>query len=86
LVEANEKLDPIDFDQLDDLLCKLAFFERFTKSTRINIYKLAHYERFLQGQYVFHQGDQGDNLYIILKGSVNVKVNKVTIPSYVIGV
>jgi len=28
------------------------------------------------GEYVFHQGDFGDNLFVILSGSVVVKIEK----------
>ena len=31
------------------------------------------------GEYVFFQGDYGDNLYVILKGSITVKIDKVNI-------
>lgn len=71
------KIDVVDFETLDSILSKLAFFERFTKSTRINILKLATYIKVEPGEYVFYQNDYGDNLYVILSGSITVKVNKV---------
>lgn len=76
MIEEGKNFSDIDFDVLDDILQKLGFFERFTKSTRINLYKLATYSEIPPGEYVFMQGDYGDNLFIILKGSVTVKADK----------
>lgn len=38
--------------------------------------KLGQYLEIPPGEYVFHQGDFGDNLYVILSGSVDVKIEK----------
>jgi CRP-like cAMP-binding protein len=71
-----QSIDTIDFDLVDSVVGKLGFFERFTKSTRVNILKLGTYSKLPPGEYIFHQGDYGENLYIILRGSVLVKIDK----------
>lgn len=53
LVKNRMNIDEVDFETLDSILSKLAFFERFTKSTRINILKLASYMTVRPGEYVF---------------------------------
>lgn len=77
------KIDVVDFEVLDSVLSKLSFFERFTKSTRINILKLATYMKVDPGEYIFYQGDYGDNLYVILKGSITVKIDRVLLTNYI---
>jgi hypothetical protein len=54
LIDSKQKIDELDFEMLDSLLARLGFFERFTKSTRINILKLASYLRVPAGEYVFY--------------------------------
>ncbi|CAD8118326.1 unnamed protein product [Paramecium sonneborni] len=76
LLEQGQPFDSINFDEIDKIVSKLIFFERFTKSTRINLVKLGQYIEVPPGEYVFHQGDFGDNLFVILSGSVVVKIEK----------
>ncbi|CAD8190154.1 unnamed protein product [Paramecium pentaurelia] len=76
LLEQGQPFDSINFDEIDKIVQKLIFFERFTKSTRINLVKLGQYIEVPPGEYVFHQGDFGDNLFVILSGSVVVKIEK----------
>ncbi|CAD8194911.1 unnamed protein product [Paramecium pentaurelia] len=76
LLEQGQSFDSINFDEIDKIVQKLIFFERFTKSTRINLVKLGQYIEVPPGEYVFHQGDFGDNLFVILSGSVVVKIEK----------
>lgn len=41
LLEAGDDLEEIDFEFLVEIISKLPFFERFTKSTRTKILKIA---------------------------------------------
>ncbi|KAM3143199.1 hypothetical protein pb186bvf_004785 [Paramecium bursaria] len=75
-IENKEQFTSINFDAMEASIKKLGFFERFTKSTRINLLKLGVYLEIQPGEYVFKQGDYGDNLFVILQGSVSVKIER----------
>lgn len=40
MIKQNASIEGINFDAVENVIKKLAFFERFTKSTRINLLKL----------------------------------------------
>ena len=63
-------------DQIDEMLRRLKFFNQLGKVVRTNFYKSSHYLKYPTGHFIFHQGDPGDLMYVILKGSVNVKIRK----------
>lgn len=44
-------------------------------STRIALLQVAEFVTFDANTTIFNQGDYGDHMYIILKGSVNVRIN-----------
>ena len=60
-------------EEIDKYLCNLLFFAKFPYSVRLNIYKLGSICHYLPGKTIFKQGDLGDMIYVILKGSVSVE-------------
>ena len=61
-----------DTHLLDPILSKLRFFDRFSEEIRFKLYTMVSHEEFKANQILFNQGDYGDKLYIIIKGSVEV--------------
>jgi len=68
----------IHYDKLDMILSKLSFFSRLTKEIRMNILKCATYSYFPPKSIIYRRGDRGDQMYVILRGSVNVRAIKYT--------
>ena len=52
----------------------LTFFMRFTEQECRMIYTMASFRNFQARTTIFNQGDEGDNMYVILKGSVAVEI------------
>jgi len=50
------------------------FMRKFAKEERIKLLKKGIYASFPQNKAIFHQGDIGDYMYIILKGSIGVRI------------
>lgn len=51
------------------------FFIKFNQNLRHKILKRSSLVKHPRGKVVFRQGDYGDKMYILLKGSVNVVIN-----------
>lgn len=71
-----------DFDLIDSLVGKLDFFMKFYPDIRKRIYAYCQVGHFLPGQYIFKQGDIGDNVYVILKGSVSIEKTLTDLASF----
>lgn len=63
-----------NYDVLDDVLKRLEFFSKYTKGTRIYLYRLANIKFFPSNTVIFNQGDKGDLMYVILKGGCHVRI------------
>jgi CRP-like cAMP-binding protein len=61
-----------DFERIDQVMLKLDFFKKYQKEIRMPLYEFSEIKFFLPNSTVFSQGDLGDNLYVIIKGSVTV--------------
>ena len=61
-----------DIELLDSITKRLKFFTKFNKNTRIRLLKTAHLKCYSYGLNLFNEGDEGENMYIIIKGAVNV--------------
>lgn len=61
-----------DLDLLDSITKRLKFFMKFNKLTRIKLLKTAFLKCYPSGLSLFNEGDEGENMYIIIKGAVNV--------------
>jgi len=55
-----------------ELMSKIPLFKDFDEMDLEEMARTALKERFKPGEMVFHEGDQGDKFYIILKGNVDV--------------
>lgn len=73
------KTDIPNYDLLDKITSKLTFFRGKAKGVRTSLLKSAFFARYESGSVIFRQGDFGDLMYIILRGSVNVRIKKATI-------
>ena len=52
----------------------MLFMRKFAEEERLKLLNQSMYHIFEEGHAVFHQGDQGDFMYIILKGSIGVRI------------
>jgi len=75
-IYAKQSRNTADVEKMDEFLVRLKFFAQLTKEVRLQFLKAATYKKEQRGKYVFHQGDEGDLMYVILRGSVNVKIKK----------
>lgn len=68
----------VDYDKLDRVIQNLRFFSHLPRHLRIKILKTSTYAFYPPKKVLFKQGDYGDMVYIILRGSVNVRSQKHT--------
>eukprot|EP00347_Sterkiella_histriomuscorum_P011112 403373711 len=61
---------------LGQILNPLKFFIKFPHSVRSQLYQLATLETYSKDQVIFNQGDNSEDFYVILKGSVCVRTVK----------
>ena len=59
---------------MDQVLQGLKFFKRFDKNVRMKILSVAEYHFAKEHSTLFRQGDKGEHMYIILKGTVNIRI------------
>ncbi|KRX10115.1 Cyclic nucleotide-binding protein [Pseudocohnilembus persalinus] len=62
----------IEWKKMDEILQNMVFFQKYGQQTRINLLKAADLVTYPSGSIIFKQGDIGNHMYVILKGSVNV--------------
>lgn len=62
-----------DYVEIDKILYKLYFFAKFTYKVRKSIYMISQIQHYYAGETIFKQGEIGDKLYVILKGSVSIE-------------
>lgn len=62
-----------DIDLIDQLVKKLSFFARFNKDIRINLLKISDLTHYKPATVIFTQEESGDNMYVILRGSVSIE-------------
>lgn len=51
---------------------RIPFFSDFTDAELVRLLKICHTRKFAAGETVFHQGDYGDRLYLLLAGEVEI--------------
>jgi CRP-like cAMP-binding protein len=61
-----------NYEKLLHLTSPLKFFKKFSKFVAMQILSFAEHSIYKSGEAVFHQGDVGDMMYIILSGSISV--------------
>jgi CRP-like cAMP-binding protein/tetratricopeptide (TPR) repeat protein len=57
-------------EKIDKIASKLEFLQKFPLHMRESIYLCAKIETFSPGDVVFREGDPGESMYVIIKGSV----------------
>lgn len=66
----------MDISNVDYMLKGLKFFSKFSETIRLHFIKRAKFIEYPANQIIFKEGDFGDLMYIILRGSVNIRVLK----------
>lgn len=66
-------------EKIDKIAMKLEFLQKFPLPMRESIYSCACISKFKPGQVIFNDGDPGDSMYVIIKGSVimNKMINEI---------
>ncbi|KAL4498514.1 hypothetical protein ABPG72_019632 [Tetrahymena utriculariae] len=67
-----------DYEFLDTIAERLKFFKRFTKPTRMYLLKLANIVQYPADQIIFNQGDEGDLMYVIIRGACHVRIKRIS--------
>lgn len=57
-------------EKIDKIGLKLSFLQKFPQVMRESLYRCAEIETFSSGEVVFNEGDSGDSMFVIIKGSV----------------
>ena len=57
-------------EKIDKIGMKLTFLQKFPFVMRESLYKCARIENFAAGQVIFNEGDSGDSMFVIIRGSV----------------
>lgn len=70
--ELRQPSEARNYDQLVQNLQKLRFFTKFQGELRVKMLHVCELHTAQQGELLFAQGEQGDFMYVILHGSVNV--------------
>ena len=55
-----------------DKVRRISFFSGFTDEELLRLLKICHTRKFNAGEPVFHEGEKGDRLYVMLSGEVNI--------------
>lgn len=76
LCEFHKPYNKRNYEMLDKICGKLKFFQRYSKPTRISLLKLAQILKHNEKEIVFNQGDEGDLMYIIIKGGCHVRIRR----------
>ena len=71
-----------DYAEIDNLLGTIPFFQQNSASLKKQLYEMCSICSFDAGESIFRQGDIGDRLYIIIKGSVTVLKSDLAFGSY----
>jgi Cyclic nucleotide-binding domain len=67
-----------NWDKVEKAVGNLKFFSKLSKPVRLSLLRESDYFFMETGKTVFNEGDFGDLMYIILRGSVNVLKKKKT--------
>lgn len=75
--EFDKKVNDRNYEFLGEIVSKLEFFKKYSQAIKISLIKLAKLVHYSKGSTLFHQGDVGELMYIILKGGCYVRVRKI---------
>ncbi|KAL4491785.1 hypothetical protein ABPG72_006040 [Tetrahymena utriculariae] len=65
-----------NYNQILGIVSKLQFFKKFSVEVNKQIINIAKLKTFEKNDFIFHQEDLADNMYIILKGSIHVRIKR----------
>ena len=51
---------------------RIGFFAEFSDLELVRLLKICHTRKFQAGEYIFHEGDIGDRLYVLLSGTIEI--------------
>ncbi|MBI4083834.1 MAG: cyclic nucleotide-binding domain-containing protein [Candidatus Lambdaproteobacteria bacterium] len=51
---------------------RIPFFSEFSDLELVRLLKLCHTRKFQAGEHIFHEGDHGDRLYVVLTGQIEL--------------
>ena len=71
-----------NYTEIDNLLGVFPFFQDKSEALKRKLYEIASISSFAAGEAIFRQGDAGDQIYIIIKGSVTVLQSNEAFGSY----
>ncbi|CAD8156174.1 unnamed protein product [Paramecium pentaurelia] len=74
LRELKKSVDDRNYELLDGICKNLKFFWQFSKQTRVLLLKLSSLVFYKCGEYIFYEGDVGEQMYIILNGGCHVRI------------
>jgi len=74
--EFAKERNAMNFQKVDYLLRNLKFFTKFSESIRIHFLKRVKFVEYPAQQIIFKEGDFGDLMYVIMRGSVNIRITK----------
>ncbi len=81
----------MDREEMKQVIASCELFDRLEKSDIDKIINLCREKTFNVGEYIFHQGDSGEHLYIIIEGqvmlerSINLGVRKGIVSMGILG-
>jgi len=70
---ANLFKSPTDKSDLLEILQGIPFFAQLSKRDLSALFSIIHNRSFINGEYIFYQGDPGIGLYIIREGEVRIE-------------
>lgn len=65
--------DKRNYEKIDKASQKLPFFKKFGKTVRYHLMRIASYTEYKTAEVIFRQGEMGEMMYIILRGSVSIE-------------
>ncbi len=51
---------------------RIEFFSEFSDLELVRLLKICHTRKYQGGEYIFHEGDRGDRLYVLIAGQVQI--------------
>lgn len=71
-------IDAVNWERVDSIVSRTKFFAKLPKPIRLTLLRNSEYCFFPRDTCVFKQGDYGDLMYVILRGSCNVRIDRIT--------
>ena len=72
-MELVKGLKRIDYYFLDQIFIGLEFFRKSNYAIRKEIIQKSNFRRYGAGQAIYNQGDIANHVFLVLRGSVNIR-------------